>query len=78
MHTPTSRRSFGRLACSGADVVQVAEVMGADPRIGPDFLQAGLGFGGYCLPKDRAVGTARIHRRAGSLRRRADRVRLPA
>jgi UDPglucose 6-dehydrogenase len=31
---------------TGADVVRIAEVMGADPRIGPDFLQAGLGFGG--------------------------------
>jgi len=37
---------------TGADVVTVAEVMGTDPRIGSAFLQAGLGYGGYCLPKD--------------------------
>src|SRR5688572_3480432 len=37
---------------TGADVVRVAEVMGADGRIGPHFLAAGLGFGGYRLPKD--------------------------
>ncbi len=36
----------------GADVTEVAEGMGLDPRIGPEFLRAGLGFGGYCLPKD--------------------------
>jgi len=37
---------------AGADVVEVAHGIGLDPRIGPDFLQAGIGFGGYCLPKD--------------------------
>jgi UDPglucose 6-dehydrogenase len=37
---------------SGADVSAVAEIMGTDPRIGPAFLAAGLGYGGYCLPKD--------------------------
>ncbi|HEX7248656.1 MAG TPA: UDP-glucose/GDP-mannose dehydrogenase family protein [Actinomycetota bacterium] len=37
---------------SGADVEGVTEIMGADPRIGPAFLRAGIGFGGYCLPKD--------------------------
>ncbi|MFA0733368.1 MAG: hypothetical protein LKKZDAJK_002686 [Candidatus Fervidibacter sp.] len=37
---------------TGADVAKVAEGIGLDPRIGPHFLQAGIGFGGYCLPKD--------------------------
>ena len=37
---------------SGADVLEVARGLGLDPRIGPAFLQAGVGFGGYCLPKD--------------------------
>jgi UDPglucose 6-dehydrogenase len=37
---------------AGADVVSVAEVMGADARIGPAFLHAGMGYGGSCFPKD--------------------------
>ena len=37
---------------SGADVTQLAAAIGHDERIGPKFLQAGIGFGGGCLPKD--------------------------
>jgi UDPglucose 6-dehydrogenase len=37
---------------TGADVVEVAQGMGLDDRIGPKFLQAGVGFGGSCFPKD--------------------------
>ena len=37
---------------AGADVVAIADVMGTDPRIGPAFLNAGMGFGGSCFPKD--------------------------
>lgn len=37
---------------AGADVVAVADVMGADSRIGRSFLNAGIGFGGSCFPKD--------------------------
>ncbi len=36
----------------GADVTEVARGMGYDKRIGPHFLQAGIGFGGSCFPKD--------------------------
>src|SRR3989338_6155488 len=37
---------------AGADVEQVAIGMGLDRRIGRDFLNAGIGFGGFCFPKD--------------------------
>ncbi len=36
----------------GADVAEVARGMGLDERIGPKFLQAGIGYGGSCFPKD--------------------------
>ncbi len=37
---------------AGADVSQVAEGMGLDKRIGRSFLDAGVGYGGFCFPKD--------------------------
>src|SRR3712207_9297352 len=40
---------------TGADVIEVARGMGLDDRIGPKFLQAGIGYGGSCLPKDVAA-----------------------
>lgn len=36
----------------GANVEEVTRAMGLDPRIGTQFLKAGLGFGGFCFPKD--------------------------
>jgi UDPglucose 6-dehydrogenase len=40
---------------SGADVERVADGIGADKRIGRSFLNAGLGYGGSCFPKDVAA-----------------------
>ncbi|MBI3273004.1 MAG: UDP-glucose/GDP-mannose dehydrogenase family protein [Planctomycetes bacterium] len=37
---------------TGADVEEVARGMGLDTRIGKGFLRAGIGYGGYCFPKD--------------------------
>lgn len=42
-----------------ADVVHLAQILGADPRIGREFLRPGLGFGGACLPKDIRAFAAR-------------------
>jgi UDPglucose 6-dehydrogenase len=45
---------------TGADLAQVQQAIGSDPRIGPHYLSAGIGWGGSCLPKDlsalRALG----------------------
>jgi UDPglucose 6-dehydrogenase len=40
---------------AGADIVEVARGVGLDKRIGSEFLNAGLGFGGSCFPKDLAA-----------------------
>lgn len=40
---------------AGADVQKVAQGMGLDKRIGAGFLNAGVGFGGFCFPKDLAA-----------------------
>jgi UDPglucose 6-dehydrogenase len=47
-----------------ANVEEVTRAMGLDPRIGPQFLKAGLGFGGFCLPKD-VQAFIRLAERAG-------------
>jgi UDPglucose 6-dehydrogenase len=39
----------------GADIEEVCEGIGSDERIGPDFLRAGIGYGGSCFPKDVAA-----------------------
>lgn len=49
---------------AGADVDSVAEVMGSDPRIVRAFLNAGLGYGGYCFPKD-LIALERLSSRLG-------------
>src|SRR3954465_3350000 len=48
-------------AVTGADVTEVARGIGLDERIGPKFLQAGIGFGGSCLVGEETV----LARRAG-------------
>jgi len=48
----------------GADVTKVALGMGMDPRIGPAFLNPGIGFGGFCFPKD-VQAFVRIAAKAG-------------
>ncbi len=60
----------------GADVSMVSLGLGLDPRIGPDFLSAGLGFGGYCFPKDLKafIHLAEKHGVQGSLLREVERI----
>jgi UDPglucose 6-dehydrogenase len=65
---------------AGADIVGITEVMGSDPRIGREFLGAGLGFGGYCLPKDLSA-LERLSPRLGydfGLLREVDRINREA
>jgi len=60
----------------GADIKEVTRAMGLDPRIGPRFLEAGLGFGGFCLPKD-IQAFIRLAERSGvdfSMLKEAERV----
>src|SRR5215217_405472 len=52
---------------TGADVVEVARGMGLDDRIGPKFLQAGIGFGGPCFAPGETV-LARVRGQARLLR----------
>ncbi len=49
---------------SGADVQEVTHGMGLDRRIGPEFLNAGIGYGGSCFPKD-VVALAHISEEIG-------------
>ena len=60
----------------GADVTKVAQGMGLDPRIGAAFLNAGIGFGGFCFPKD-VQAFIRIAEKSGcdfSLLKEVDRI----
>jgi UDPglucose 6-dehydrogenase len=56
---------------AGADITQVTKGMGLDARIGSAFLQAGLGYGGSCFPKD----TDSLVYTAGALGYRFDMLR---
>ncbi|MGH9375777.1 MAG: UDP-glucose dehydrogenase family protein, partial [Terriglobia bacterium] len=61
---------------AGADVTQVAEGIGLDQRIGQAFLRPGIGFGGFCFPKD-LQAFVRIGEKLGvdfSLLREAERI----
>lgn len=59
-----------------ADITMVASGIGLDPRIGPDFLSAGIGFGGYCFPKDLRAFRHLAEERGvdGSLLREVERI----
>jgi UDPglucose 6-dehydrogenase len=60
----------------GADVKEVTRAIGMDARIGPQFLDAGLGFGGFCLPKD-VQAFIRLAERSGvdfSMLKEAERI----
>jgi len=62
----------------GADVTKVSEGMGMDPRIGDAFLNPGIGFGGFCFPKD-LQAFIRIAEKSGcdfSLLKEAEKINL--
>lgn len=61
---------------TGADIKDVAKGMGLDGRIGPRFLQAGLGYGGSCFPKDvkALVATLKEHGCGADLFEAVDRI----
>jgi UDPglucose 6-dehydrogenase len=65
---------------TGADVTQLADAIGHDARIGRRFLNAGLGFGGGCLPKDIRAFAARAEElgvgRSVAFLREVDQVNL--
>jgi UDPglucose 6-dehydrogenase len=67
---------------AGADVVALADILGQDPRIGRRFLDAGVGFGGGCLPKDVRALAARAEelgaQRVTGLLDEVDRINLHA
>lgn len=64
----------------GADVTQLADAIGLDARIGRRFLNAGLGFGGGCLPKDIRAFQARAaelgHEQTLGFLREVDQINL--
>jgi len=62
----------------GANVTSVSEGMGLDPRIGKAFLSPGIGFGGFCFPKD-LQAFIRIAEKAGcdfSMLKEAEKINL--
>ncbi|MFD7861516.1 UDP-glucose dehydrogenase family protein [Streptomyces sp. NPDC059783] len=63
---------------AGADVSQLVEILGIDPRIGSGGMQPGIGYGGGCLPKDVRAFTASARQlgtgRAASLLRAAEEI----
>ena len=63
-------------AATGADIERVCDGIGSDRRIGRQFLQAGVGYGGSCFPKDVAAlrHTAREHRLRAELLDATERV----